>query len=288
MHFPEYLTQDIIDQNVASALSEDFGGQVTPERDLTAFLIDENSRATATVVTRESMVMCGKPWAQTAFYRLDSNLQQDWHVEDGEHVAANQTLVTLTGNARAILSAERTALNFLQTLSATATHTANCVKHLANSSTQLLDTRKTLPGLRAAQKYAVLCGGGNNHRVGVYDAFLIKENHVMACGGIKHAVAKAKQNAPGKPVEIEVENLTELTQALDAQADIVMLDNFTLELIREAVVLATGRCKLEVSGNVTEQHLQQLASVGVDYISSGALTKHVTAVDLSLRFQLDK
>lgn len=287
MQYPEYLTQSTINRNVESALEEDFGGSIDLNFDLTAGLIDSNAQAKATIITRDDMVLCGQPWAEVAFSRLDASIQQQWCFKDGDRVAANQTLVSLSGNARAILSAERTALNFLQTLSATATLTARYVKYLAQSNTQLLDTRKTLPGMRAAQKYAVLCGGGKNHRVGLYDAFLIKENHVMACGGIRQAILQAKQQAPTKAVEIEVENLEELAQAIDAQADIVMLDNFTTDLIREAVVLAQGRCKLEVSGNITDQHLQQLALIGVDYVSSGALTKSVTAVDLSLRFQLD-
>ena len=226
-------------------------------------------------------------WVDEVFRQLDPNMQLDWAVKDGDAVAANQILVTLIGNTRALLTGERTALNFLQTLSSTATVVANHVAVIAELPTKLLDTRKTLPMLRHAQKYAMLCGGGNNHRIGLYDAFLIKENHIMACGGIAQAVSQARQIA-NKPVEVEVENFDELQQAIAANADIVMLDNFTIEDTQKAVelVASLGKpCQLEASGDISLTHLRQVAETGVDFISMGALTKHIKAIDLSMRFQ---
>jgi len=279
-------TQAIREQ-VSLALIEDLGGELNAGNDITANLIDESETATATIITRESCVVCGVAWVEQAFALIDNNLVLYWHVNDGDTVAADTTLVTVTGSARAILTAERVALNFLQTLSATATVTANYAKLLAGSSTKILDTRKTLPGLRMAQKYAVRCGGGQNHRIGLFDAFLIKENHILSCGGIEKAVSRAKIMMPNKPVEVEVESIDELTQALDAGADIIMLDNFTNEQIQQSVALTQQRSKLEVSGNITDERLASLAQLGVDYISSGALTKHVQAIDLSLRISIE-
>ena len=279
-------SQQLIKQQVLQALAEDLGGAPDASADVTANLIPASQQATATIITREDCTMCGVAWAQQAFSLVDESLQQSWHVADGDVVQANTTLVSLAGSARSLLTAERTALNFLQLLSGTATETAFYASFLADSETRILDTRKTLPGLRLAQKYAVACGGGKNHRIGLYDAFLIKENHIMACGGIAAAVATAKAQAPGKPVEVEVENLDELQQAIDAGADIVMLDNFSNEQIQRAVSINQKRCKLEVSGNITDERLASLSTLGVDYISSGALTKHVRAIDLSLRINL--
>jgi len=275
-----------IREQVSNALIEDLGGELNAANDITANLIDESVNAKATIITREPCVICGIAWANQAFTLIDETVSLTWHVEDGEQVDANTVLVSIEGSARAILTAERTALNFLQTLSATATVTAFYAKFLEGSHTKILDTRKTLPGLRYAQKYAVRCGGGKNHRVGLFDAFLIKENHIFSCGGIQKAVNRAKAMMPGKPVEVEVENLEELEQALSAGADIVMLDNFSNEQIQQAVALNNGQCKLEVSGNITDERLASLAKLGVDYISSGALTKHVQAIDLSLRINL--
>ena len=211
----------------------------------------------------------------------------DWQVNDGDHVAADSVLCTLSGPAPLLLTGERSALNFLQLLSGTATVTAQYVSLLAGTATRLLDTRKTLPGLRFAQKYAVQCGGGFNHRFGLFDAFLIKENHIAAAGSIAAAVTQARQNFPGKPVEVETENLSELQQALAANADIIMLDNFSLADIRQAVDINNGQAKLEVSGNITAARLTELAATGVDFISSGALTKHVQAIDLSMRLRIN-
>ncbi len=275
-----------IREQVSNALIEDLGGELNAANDITANLIDESVNAKATIITREPCVVCGIAWANQAFALIDESVSLTWHVKDGDKVDANTVLVSLEGAARAILTAERTALNFLQTLSATATVTAFYAKFLDGSNTKILDTRKTLPGLRHAQKYAVRCGGGQNHRVGLFDAFLIKENHIFSCGNIEKAVSRAKTMMPGKPVEVEVESLTELEQALGAGADIVMLDNFSNEQIQQAVALNKGQCKLEVSGNITDERLASLAKLGVDYISSGALTKHVQAIDLSLRINL--
>ena len=271
-----------IAKQVALALQEDIA-----TGDINAQLIPETQCDTATIICREPMVVAGKAWVDEVFRQLDPNMQLDWAVKDGDAVAANQILVTLIGNTRALLTGERTALNFLQTLSSTATVVANHVAVIADLPTKLLDTRKTMPMLRHAQKYAMLCGGGNNHRIGLYDAFLIKENHIMACGGIAQAVSQARQIA-NKPVEVEVENFDELHQAIAANADIVMLDNFTIEDTQKAVelVASLGRpCQLEASGDISLTNLRQVAETGVDFISMGALTKHIKAIDLSMRFQ---
>lgn len=275
-----------IREQVSTALIEDLGGELNAANDITANLIDSNVNAKATILTREPCVICGVAWVDQAFALIDDTISLTWHVADGDTVEADTVLVDIEGSARGILTAERTALNFLQTLSGTATITAFYANILADSKTKILDTRKTLPGLRYAQKYAVRCGGGQNHRVGLFDAFLIKENHIFSCGGIENAIANARKMMPTKPVEVEVENLEELALALSAGADIVMLDNFTNEQIQQAVALNQGQCKLEVSGNITDERLASLSKLGVDYISSGALTKHVQAIDLSLRINL--
>ena len=237
------------------------------------------------MITREDCIFCGKDIIIEVFKQVDPTVQVSVLVNDGDLVTANSTLFTAKGSARAILTAERTALNFVQTLSGTATTTAHYVKELSGTTTQLLDTRKTIPGLRALQKYAVKCGGGANHRIGLFDAFLIKENHIAACGGIEKAVAQAKLNHPSKPVEVEVESQQELKQAIDAGADIIMLDNFSVEQIKQAVILTNKRAKLEVSGNMTLETLKTYSQAGVDFISSGALTKNLQSIDLSMRFE---
>ncbi len=275
-----------IREQVSLALREDLGGEVNADHDITAALIDASTVADATIITRDDCTVCGIAWVNQAFALIDSRVALTWHVEDGDDVSAGTTLLSLHGPARGILTAERTALNFLQTLSATATVARHYTRVLGTSKTRILDTRKTLPGLRLAQKYAVRCGGGQNHRIGLFDAFLIKENHIFACGGIDRAVSRAKTLAPGKPVEVEVENLDEFVQAINAGADIIMLDNFSNDQIQEAVALNNGKSKLEVSGNITDERLASLSDIGVDYISSGALTKHVSAIDLSLRVSL--
>lgn len=274
-----------IRRGVSHALAEDLGYLPIAQGDITASLIPSSQQATATVITREDCVVCGTAWVDEVFAQLSDQVVINWLVSDSDAVIANTVLCEISGPAAILLTGERTALNFLQTLSGTATTTARYVALLAGSKTRLLDTRKTLPGMRLAQKYAVACGGGKNHRMGLYDAFLIKENHIAAAGGIGKAVATARQNFPGKPVEVEVEDLTELEQALSAGADIIMLDNFPLADINRAVAINQGRAKLEVSGNVTAEALRALAATNVDYISSGALTKHVQAIDLSMRLR---
>lgn len=275
-----------IRRQVCEALREDFGGSLDCSLDITAGLIPKSQQATATIITREPMVVCGVDWVFASCEQVDRGIQVIPHVRDKQRVEANALLFTLKGNARALLSAERTVLNFLQFLSGVATTTSHYAKALQHSNTKILDTRKTIPGFRVAQKYAVACGGGTNHRVGVFDAFLIKENHIAACGGIAKAIQQAREVQPNAPVEVEVENIDELHQALEAKADIVMLDNFSTEQVSRAVAIVQGRCKLEVSGNITIERLRELAATGVDFISSGALTKHLQAIDLSMRFQL--
>ncbi|WLS78265.1 carboxylating nicotinate-nucleotide diphosphorylase [Erwinia pyri] len=277
--------EDDIPPSVAQALREDLGGEVDPCKDITASLLPAEAISHAIVITREAGIFCGKRWVEEVFIQLGNKTEITWHVDDGDKVTADQPLFEITGPSALILTAERTALNFVQTLSGVATEVSRYVAILEGTRTQLLDTRKTLPGLRTALKYAVLCGGGANHRLGLSDAFLIKENHIIATGSIRDAVEKAFWLHPDVPVEVEVESLDELTQALDAGADIVMLDNFTVEQMREAVKLTDGRAQLEVSGNVTDETLRTFAETGVDYISVGALTKHVRALDLSMRFK---
>ncbi len=274
-----------ITRTVADTLREDLGGEIDPNLDITAGLIPADSQGVATIITREHGVFCGKMWADEVFKQLGGEVTIEWHVEDGDVVEPNQTLCTLSGPSRILLTGERNAMNFIQTLSGCATLTAQYVKQLEGTDTRLLDTRKTIPGLRSALKYAVTCGGGFNHRIGVFDAYLIKENHIIACGGIKQAITTAKQLNPNKPVEVETESLDELKQAIEAGADIVMLDNFTLAMMREAVAFNAGRVALENSGDITLSNIRECAETGVDYISVGALTKHVKAMDLSMRFK---
>ena len=270
-----------IEANARRALSEDIGSG-----DITAQLIPAERLAHARVITRDAAVICGSAWVDAVFRQLDPRVAVHWQVADGERVSPNQTLFSLEGPARALLSGERSALNFLQTLSAVATRCRHFADLVEGTGVKLLDTRKTLPGLRLAQKYAVTQGGCHNHRIGLYDAFLIKENHIAACGGIAQAISAAHGIAPGKPVEVEVESLDELQQALEAGADIVMLDELSLEDMRTAVRLTAGRTKLEASGGINETTLRTIAETGVDYISIGSLTKDVKAVDLSMRLSL--
>ena len=263
---------------VGRALREDIGSG-----DITAMLIPEKQHAKGEVISREHAVICGCAWVEEVFKQLDPNTTINWLVQDGDPVVPDQVLFTLSGNARVLLTGERTALNFLQMLSGTATLARQYAELTTSSDVRILDTRKTIPGLRLAQKYAVAVGGCNNHRIGLYDAFLIKENHIAACGGIALAVAKAREIAPEKVVEVEVENLDELNEALEAQADVVMLDNFSPSDIENLKHLNVGETKIEVSGNITHETVQQYISSAVNYISSGSLTKHVQAVDLSMR-----
>ncbi len=271
------LTADI-ENTVRKALSEDIG-----TGDVTAQLIPAERLAHAAVITREAAVISGTAWVDAVFRQLDPRVAVHWRVVDGERVSADQVLFHLEGPARALLTGERTALNFLQTLSGVATRCRHYADLVEGTGVRLLDTRKTIPGLRLAQKYAVTCGGCHNHRIGLYDAFLIKENHIAACGGIAEAIAAAHRLAPGTPVEVEVESLDELEQALRAAADVVMLDELSLDDMRAAVGMAAGRAKLEASGGISDETLRVIAETGVDYISIGALTKHVRAIDLSMR-----
>lgn len=273
---------DIVLADVERAFAEDIG-----TGDATADLLPSDATARATLTCRDDAVIAGTAWFDACFRRLDPAVRIDWQTADGARVKPGTTICRLEGNARALVSAERSALNFLQLLSGTATATAAYVQAVAGTSVRVLDTRKTVPGLRIAQKYAVRCGGGHNHRVGLYDAILVKENHIIAAGGIGQAVEAARRLHPKLLLEVEVENLDELRQALDAGVDRVMLDNFTIPLMRDAVEIAAGRVSLEISGNVDLSTIRAYAETGVDFISVGALTKHVHAVDLSLRLQLD-
>lgn len=270
--------REAVRADVAKALAEDVGGG-----DLTAQLIPEPREGEATVVSRESVVLCGRPWFDEVFRQLDRRVGVRWQATEGEHIEAGSVVCVLQGPLRAVLTGERTALNFLQLLSGTATATARFVEAVQGTAARILDTRKTVPGLRAAQKYAVRSGGGTNHRHGLYDAYLIKENHIQACGGLRTAVELARLRATGTPVQVEVESLEELDQALEAGADWVLLDNFEPATVRRAVERVAGRARVEVSGSVDLDGVGELARTGVDFISVGALTKHVRAVDLSLR-----
>lgn len=278
MRFTQTTLNHHIAQDIARALSEDLA-----EGDITAQLVDADDIETARIITREPMVLAGRPWVEALFALLDPSVELTWKAQDGDRLEANDEILRLHGNSRSMLSGERIALNFIQTLSAVATTVAEHVALLDGLHTQLLDTRKTIPGLRIAQKYAVIQGGGNNHRVGLYDMFLIKENHIMAQGSITGAIEQAHKIAPDRPVEVEVENMTQLDEALAAGADIVMLDNFTTDEMVAAVKHVNGRCKLEASGDITKENLREVAETGVDFISMGALTKHVRAIDLSMR-----
>ena len=268
---------------VANALSEDVG-----TGDITAQLIDPQQQSLAHIICRENAIICGTQWVDEVFKQLDSAIAIEWHVKDGQQVEAEQLLAILKGNSRQLLTGERAALNFLQTLSATATQAGNYAQLLKDSNIKILDTRKTIPGLRLAQKYAVSCGGCHNHRIGLFDAFLIKENHIASCGGIAASLQTARALKPELPVEIEVEDLQQLQEALDERADIVMLDNFSNKDIGLAISMresCSPTTKLEVSGNIDAERLAELSSLGIDYVSIGALTKHCRAIDLSMRFE---
>ena len=273
-------SQEQIHQQVALALSEDIGAG-----DLTASLISPSECVRAKLICRDESVACGRDWVDAVFKTLDTGVQIDWHCEDGDDLHAGQTWCIIEGSVRAILSGERTALNFAQLLAGTATATRILVRELQDTQAQLLDTRKTVPGLRLAQKYAVQCGGGNNHRLGLYDGILIKENHIRSAGSIKSALAAAQNHAGNVDlIEIEVENLDELSQALQAGARRIMLDNFSVTQLRSAVELNQGQAQLEASGNVNVETIRKIALTGVDFISCGEITKNVRAIDLSLQF----
>ncbi len=274
----QQLLSTAIHENVRAALAEDVGSG-----DISACLIPANATAKARVITREQAIVCGQAWVNEVFHQLDPRVIVKWQFHDGDAVEPNSTLFELSGNTRSLLTGERSALNFLQLLSGTATRCAGYAAKVAHTSVKLLDTRKTIPGLRLAQKYAVHCGGCMNHRVGLYDAFLIKENHITACGSIENAVQQARRHHPDKLVEVEVENFDELEQALAAACDRVMLDNFSLDDLHRAVGHVDGRLELEASGGITDASLVPIAETGVDFISIGALTKDCKAIDLSMR-----
>ncbi len=278
MHFLQ-VPQSVIEENIFNALKEDVG-----EGDISAELIPHDNISLATVVSREACVFCGLDWFEETYRQLDEEILIDWCVDDGDNIDADQIICTISGSSQNIVIGERTALNFLQTLSATATTSAHYAKKIADTKTKILDTRKTLPGLRMAQKYAVSCSGCENHRLGLFDAFLIKENHINACDGIHNAVSEARFHSPELNVEVEVENMDELQQAIDAGADRVLLDNFDIEGLQQAVKICEGKIICEASGNITIDNLHSIAKTGVDYISIGALTKNIKAIDLSMRF----
>ncbi|WP_421910596.1 carboxylating nicotinate-nucleotide diphosphorylase [Marinobacter sp.] len=273
----ELLRQSRI-ETVAQSLREDIG-----DGDITAMLIPQARISRGHVITRDAATIAGRAWVEEVFRQVDPEVTLNWQVQDGDEASPGQSLFSMEGPARSLLTAERSALNWLQLLSGVATTCAGHARRVAHTGVQLLDTRKTLPGLRLAQKYAVTCGGCHNHRIGLWDAFLIKENHIAACGSIANAVSEARRIAPGRPVEVETENLDELDQALVAGADIIMLDEFSLADMRQAVIHTAGAAKLEASGGINSETLVPIAETGVDYISIGALTKDVRAVDLSMR-----
>lgn len=273
------IDKKVIIANVKAALDEDIGSG-----DITAELIPESAVASATLITREHATLAGQQWFDEVFKHLDPSIQIDWSVKDGEVISPNQKLCNLCGSARSVLSGERAAINFLQTLSGTATAVACFVSLINDTNAKILDTRKTIPGLRLAQKYAVACGGGKNHRIGLYDEILIKENHILAAGSITKAISLAKEK--DVPVEIEVESLQELEEALQAEPDQVLLDNFNIAELNKAVLIAKGKTKLEASGNIDKRTIRAIAETGVDYISIGALTKHIKAIDFSMRINL--
>jgi len=274
-----YVPQSVIEENVFNALKEDIG-----KGDITAELIPSDNMSLATVISREPCVFCGLDWFEECYRQLDPEILIDWCVDDGDRVEANHVLCTISGSSQNIVTGERTALNFIQTLSATATLAARYAEEVAETGTKVLDTRKTIPGLRMAQKYAVSCGGCENHRIGLYDAYLIKENHINACGGIAQAINEATFRNPEIPVEVEVENMDELQDAVAAGADRVLLDNFDLTQLEQAVKYCKGKVITEASGNITLKNIYRVAGTGVDYISIGALTKDIKAIDLSMRF----
>lgn len=274
------IPHSYIEKSVRLALEEDIGSE-----DVTGQLIPENNISQATIITREDAVICGVDWVNETFKQLDDSIHIEWQVKDSDHVKANQVLCTLQGPTRALLTGERTALNFLQTLSATATTANTYAKAIEDTNTKVLDTRKTIPGLRLAQKYAVACGGCKNHRIGLYDAILIKENHIMGAGSIEAAVKTSREKYPELAIEVEVENLDELQQALTAGVERVLLDNFSLNNLEAAVKLTNKKAELEASGNVTLKTIRDIALTGVDFISTGAITKDIKAIDLSMRIQ---
>jgi nicotinate-nucleotide pyrophosphorylase (carboxylating) len=274
-----HVPHSTIEENVFNALKEDIG-----DGDITAELIPHDNISLATVISRENCVFCGLDWFEETYRQSDEEILIDWFVDDGDNIETDQVICTISGSSQNIVTGERTALNFVQTLSATATVSKKYAKKVEGTTTKVLDTRKTIPGLRMAQKYAVSCGGCENHRLGLFDAFLIKENHIKACDGIQNAVNEARFHNPDLKIEVEVENLDELQQAINAGTDRVLLDNFDIETLQHAVAICKGKIISEASGNITIDNINDVAKTGVDYISTGALTKNIKAIDLSMRF----
>ncbi len=275
------VTQSTIEETVHIALHEDVG-----DGDITAELIPADAVSLANVISRQDCVFCGMDWFEEVFRQIDDEVFVEWHVEDGDSIEAEETICSISGPSRSLLTGERTALNFVQTLSATATLASRYAAAVEGTNAVVLDTRKTIPGLRAAQKYAVTCGGCQNHRMGLFDAILIKENHILAAGNIQTAVEEARFHSPGYPVEIEVEGTAQLEQAINAGVDRILLDNFTTDEIRQAVKLSSGKIPLEASGGITLENIREYAETGVDFISTGSLTKDISAIDLSMRFSM--
>ena len=273
------VPQSVIENNVFNALKEDIG-----DGDITAELISPDNLSLATVISREDCIFCGLDWFEETYRQIDNDILIDWFVNDGDQIEADQIICTISGSSRNIITGERTALNFVQTLSATATQSKIYADKVKDTETKILDTRKTIPGLRMAQKYAVSCGGCDNHRLGLFDAFLIKENHISACKSIQNAVDEARFHNPELKIEVEVENLEELQQAIDAGTDRALLDNFDIDTLKQAVQICEGKIISEASGNITLQNVSEVAKTGVNFISTGALTKDIKAIDLSMRF----
>lgn len=273
------VPQSVIENNVFNALREDIG-----DGDITAELISPDNLSLATVISREDCIFCGLDWFEETYRQIDNDILIDWFVNDGDQIEADQIICTISGSSRNIITGERTALNFVQTLSATATQSKIYANKVKDTETKILDTRKTIPGLRMAQKYAVSCGGCDNHRLGLFDAFLIKENHISACKSIQNAVDEARFHNPELKIEVEVENLDELQQAIDAGTDRALLDNFDIDTLKQAVQICEGKIISEASGNITLNNVCEVAKTGVNFISTGALTKDIKAIDLSMRF----
>lgn len=273
------VPQSVIENNVFNALREDIG-----DGDITAELISPDNLSLATVISREDCIFCGLDWFEETYRQIDNDILIDWFVNDGDQIEADQIICTISGSSRNIITGERTALNFVQTLSATATQSKIYANKVKDTETKILDTRKTIPGLRMAQKYAVSCGGCDNHRLGLFDAFLIKENHISACKSIQNAVDEARFHNPELKIEVEVENLDELQQAIDAGTDRALLDNFDIDTLKQAVQICEGKIISEASGNITLNNVSEVAKTGVNFISTGALTKDIKAIDLSMRF----
>ncbi|PPI86605.1 carboxylating nicotinate-nucleotide diphosphorylase [Candidatus Pantoea edessiphila] len=280
------LVKKDIPKTVMRALEEDLGGEININNDITVNILPKNSKAYAQIITNEEGIFCGTDWVKEIFKQLHQSVNLTWHVEERQKIKPKQLLIEIEGSSRAIITSERTILNFIQTLSGVATKVSHYVSLINNTNTKLLDTRKTLPGLRTALKHAVICGGGNSHRVGLSDAFLIKENHIIAIGSIQKAIESARSMLPDNTIEVEVESIAELIQAINAGADIIMLDNFDFEKTKQAIKINNKRVPLELSGNINDCLISKLAQIGIDYISIGDFTKNICSLDMSMRLKI--